>query len=86
MLEEIEGSTISLSNQHEVYPRSSIPHQHRQIIISTFSNIVQRYPPCEDAELELQRFRCKADDECSEIHGVEKEQNKAQQENNIEIN
>jgi hypothetical protein len=84
MLEEIEGSTISLSNQHKVYPRSSIPHQHWQIIMATFSDIVQRYRPCEDAELELQRFRGEADSECSVIHQVEEEENKKEEESSAE--
>jgi hypothetical protein len=75
MLKEIKGSTVSFPNQHEVYPRSSIPHQHRQIIKAKFSNIVQWYGPGEDAKLELQRFRGETDNECSVVHRVEKEKN-----------
>jgi hypothetical protein len=74
MLEKVEGSPISLPNHHEVYPCPPIPHQFREIIImTTFSDILQRDCPCEDSELELQRFGGKADNEDSVFQGLEKE-------------
>ena len=86
MLQEIERCAVSLTNAHEVYPCSPHPHQHWDIIETTFFNVIQWNYPCKDAKCEIQRLRGETDNECSVVHRVEKEQTeKAEEDGNKSV-
>jgi len=74
MVQEVEGGAVSPPNAHEVYPRTSQPHQRGCVIEAADLDVLQRHLPGEEAEPEHQTLRGQTDDERSVVDGVEEEE------------
>jgi len=67
ILQEIERSAIPFSNEHEVYPCSSIFHNHGQLIKTAILNTIHWYCPGKNTKGELQGVWGETDQEGSVV-------------------
>lgn len=81
IFQEVERGAVPFPDEHEVDACTSHAHGGRYLVEAAVFNIVQRNPPCDDAEFEGQRFGGQADGQRSVIEHIEQEEHEKEEEN-----